>query len=432
MNKQPHILTAFNHLVSILFIHQGNNIMKKILFLLICFSIASAYSQIAGYSDFEIVESIPIETTLDNPDIRNAHEVWLEMINGAKKSLDIEQFYISNQAGEPLDDIIGMVVVAATRGVKVRIIVDARMYKTYPETVDSLKKLKNIAARLIDFGKFAGGIQHAKFFIVDGKQIFLGSQNFDWRALKHIHEIGIRIKHKNAVKIYQDIFNLDWKLAGKNDPDIIKSVLKTKKYSTPFRLLEGENDTLIFFPTESPKGLIPDSTLWDERNIIALIDGAAKEVVLQFLSYSPISRDKSSYDVLNDAFQRAAKRGVKVKMIVSDWEKGTRSVEYLKKLAQVPNIEVKFSSIPEWSGGYVSFARVEHCKIIAADGQKCWIGTSNAEKSYFYTSRNLGVIVKNKKIAGIIQRVFMKSWDGLYTELIKQDVEYQPRQHGEK
>ena len=28
-------------------------------------------------------------------DIRNTLEVWLEMINGARKSLDIEQFYIS-------------------------------------------------------------------------------------------------------------------------------------------------------------------------------------------------------------------------------------------------------------------------------------------------------------------------------------------------
>jgi hypothetical protein len=31
--------------------------------------------------DIELVESIPVETTLDNPDIRNTQEVWLEMIN---------------------------------------------------------------------------------------------------------------------------------------------------------------------------------------------------------------------------------------------------------------------------------------------------------------------------------------------------------------
>ncbi len=38
----------------------------------------------------ELVESTPVGTILDNADIRDAHEVWLEMIRGAQKSLDIE------------------------------------------------------------------------------------------------------------------------------------------------------------------------------------------------------------------------------------------------------------------------------------------------------------------------------------------------------
>ncbi|TLY29064.1 MAG: phospholipase, partial [Ignavibacteria bacterium] len=58
-----------------------------ILTLLLAASIA-AFGQVAGYPDFEIVESIPIETVLDNPDVRNTQEVWLEMINGARSSLD--------------------------------------------------------------------------------------------------------------------------------------------------------------------------------------------------------------------------------------------------------------------------------------------------------------------------------------------------------
>ena len=164
----------------------------------------SAQGDIAGHPEFELVESAPIETVLDNPDIRNTYEVWLEMINGAKKSLDIEQFYISNRAGEPLEDIIATIERAADRGVAVRIIAEAKFYKTYPETIERLRRNKNIEARLIDFGKIAGGIQHAKYFIVDGKSVFLGSQNFDWRALKHIHELGIRVRNAEAARIYLD------------------------------------------------------------------------------------------------------------------------------------------------------------------------------------------------------------------------------------
>ena len=401
--------------------------------------VISGFSQNVSYPDFEIVESVPIETNLDNPDIRNAHEVWLEMINGAKTSLDIEEFYISPQEGEPLDDILDAINAANKRGIKVRLLIDARMYKTYPEVVDNFKReelkmnnLPKVQARVIDFGKLAGGVQHAKYFIVDNEQVFLGSQNFDWRALKHIHELGVRIKNNIIVSFYANIFELDWNLSKQNDPAEIQNYLRPMSYAVPFRVIEAKDDTLTLFPTASPESLIADTALWDETNIVELIDGAKYEVMCQFLSYSPSSRDKSMYTILDDALRRAAKRGVKVKMIVSDWGKATEAEKYLKDLSQVPNIEVKFSDIPEWSGGYVSFARVEHCKYLVIDSAKCWLGTANWEKSYFYYTRNVGIVAWNKKITNILRNIFLKSWNGPYTELIKPEIEYKARRHEEK
>jgi phosphatidylserine/phosphatidylglycerophosphate/cardiolipin synthase-like enzyme len=130
--------------------------------------------------------------------------------------------------------------------------------------------------------------------------------------------------------------------------------------------------------------------------------------------------------------KNAAQRGVRVRMIVSDWAKGSSAVEGLKSLAAVPNLEVAFTSIPEWSGGYVSFARVEHCKVIIADSEKFWLGTSNHSKSYFYTSRNFGVICTGRQLAGILTRIFDKSWNSPYKQLITQDGVYKPREHGER
>jgi phosphatidylserine/phosphatidylglycerophosphate/cardiolipin synthase-like enzyme len=167
--------------------------------------------------------------------------VWLEMIDGAQTSLDIEQFYISNQAGEPLEDIIAAIERAAQRGVTVRIISESKFYKTYPETIDRLNKQSHVFTRLIDFGKLAGGIQHAKFFIVDGRSIYLGSQNFDWRSLKHIHELGIRIAHAAAVRMYHDIFELDWTLSAINDRSAIASVLTHTSYKAPYRSIRGKS-----------------------------------------------------------------------------------------------------------------------------------------------------------------------------------------------
>ena len=127
---------------------RGNS-MKTHLFVVAIYICLTTYcvGQNVGSSDFELVESVPIETNLDNPDIRNTLEVWLEMINGAKKSLDIEQFYISNKPGEPLEEVLGAIIAASERGVNVRIIVDAGMYKTYPQSVDSLNRRKNKIGR---------------------------------------------------------------------------------------------------------------------------------------------------------------------------------------------------------------------------------------------------------------------------------------------
>ncbi|HTK83034.1 MAG TPA: phospholipase D-like domain-containing protein [Bacteroidota bacterium] len=404
--------------------------MKNLLFVILTLvSCCCLYGQAA--SNFEIVESTPIGTILDNPDIRNAHEVWLEMINGAKTSLDIEQFYISPQQGEPLDDVLSAIVEAGKRGVVVRLMVDSRMYKTYPKTADSLGTQKNITMRVIEIAKLAGGIQHAKYFLVDHEEAFVGSQNFDWRALKHIHELGARIRNHDVAQFYQHIFDLDWQLAEKNDPALIPATLHHESNHFPAWTLGAEGDTVWMYPTASPKSLLPDTARWDEPNILELIGSARSEVVLQFLSYSTTGRDKSRYDSLDTALRKAASRGVKVKLIASDWEKGSPGDAPLKSLSQVPNIEVRFSVIPEWSGGYISFARVEHCKYICVDGAAFWLGTSNAEKSYFYTTRNLGVIVKNAKLAGTMKKIFYKSWDGPYMEPVKADVDYKPRKHGE-
>ena len=208
--------------------------------------------------DIEIVESIPVGTALDNPEIRNTREVWLEMIGGAGQTLDLEEYYISNEPGKMLEDILAAIFSAADRGVKVRVLVDARMYRTYPESVDKLSRRRNVEARRIDFGAIAGGMQHAKYFIVDGKEVFVGSQNFDWRALEHIHELGLRIRHEGIINIYRDVFMMDWTLAEKK-ADLTASTVGQQSYAVPFRVYDGISDSLIFFPTFSPRNWIPDS-----------------------------------------------------------------------------------------------------------------------------------------------------------------------------
>ncbi len=406
--------------------------MKKIL--LAAFVVFSPwlYTQSNGSPDIEIVESTPIGTSLDNPDIRNTQEVWLEMIGSAHQSLDFEEYYVSNEPGRLLESVLAAIYRAADRGVRVRLIADSRMYKTYPESVDSLGHHINIETRLINFGAIAGGIQHSKYFIVDGKEVFVGSQNFDWRSLEHIHELGLLINNKEIAEVYRDIFDLDWQLASDTAKSKKTISFLHKQYRMPIHITAKGGGEAIIAPTCSPIGYIPDSTLWDERAILDLINGAKQTLTLQFLSYSTRVWGGGTYTVIDEAIRSAAKRGVNVRMIISDWEKGSPSVNILKELSALPNIEVAFTAIPEWSGGYISYARVEHCKYIVADDTTFWLGTANCEKSYFYTTRNLGVVGKSPVLAGTLSRIFLKSWNSPYKEEITQNGDYKPREHGEK
>jgi phosphatidylserine/phosphatidylglycerophosphate/cardiolipin synthase-like enzyme len=405
--------------------------MKK-LSLALLLLIARIYVPAAPAPDIEIVESIPVGTSLDNPEIRNTQGVWLEMIGRARKTLDLEEYYISNEPGKQLEAVLIAIESAAGRGVKVRVTVDARMYKTYPESVDRLAQRRNIEVRRIDFGAIAGGVQHAKYFIVDGKEVFVGSQNFDWRSLEHIHELGLRINDSQIAAAYGDIFDLDWQLASLTHEAIKTFALTKKTYRTPIHVAGSEGEVAVLFPTFSPLNYIPDPSLWDEKALVDLIDGSQQSLTLQFLTYSRADRQAGRYAAIDDAVRRAAKRGVKVRMIVSDWEKGSPEVSALKDLAIVPNIEVAFTVIPEWSGGYIPFARVEHCKYVVADGAKFWLGTSNCEKSYFYNTRNVGIICTSPKLAGTLSKIFFKSWNSPYKELITHTGIYAPREHGEK
>jgi phosphatidylserine/phosphatidylglycerophosphate/cardiolipin synthase-like enzyme len=401
--------------------------MKSVRFTIAFLIVMLLTSVCALAQDMEIIESIPIGTSLDNPGIRDAKDVWLEMINAAHRTLDLEHFYVSNETGSALEKVLTAIVAAADRGVQVRLIVDARMYRTYPVSVDSLGKHRNCESRVIDFGKVAGGVQHAKYFIVDGKEVFVGSQNFDWRSLEQIHELGLRVRNVAFAQAYGSVFEADWKLANGED---VRFDGGTKIPSIRVALHMG--DTAVVSPTFSPKDWIPDSTLWDERVTIDLLDGAQHTIVLQFLAYSTSVRKGNAYTLVDDALRRAARRGVKIRMIVADWEKGTSSEASLKSLSTEQNIELAFSCIPESARGYIPFARVEHCKYIVVDDSRFWLGTANCERGYYYGTRNLGVVCSSTTLSRQLSAIFEKSWHSPYRESISADVKYSPRIHGEQ
>jgi phosphatidylserine/phosphatidylglycerophosphate/cardiolipin synthase-like enzyme len=384
-----------------------------------------------------LVETRPIETALGNPALPSTLGTWMKLFEGAQKTIDIEQFYLSTWPHEPMDDVIDALGAAAKRGVRVRLLLDAGMVRTYPRAADSLAKVPGFAVRLVDYRRIAGGVQHAKFFLVDGETVFLGSQNFDWRALKHIHELGVRIRDRRVTADFQQVFELDWAMGTPvgQAPDTTR-VARAEQAphapgTLPYRIVQAPGDTVLLWPSWSPRRFVPDTTLWDQDMIVRTLDRARHEIVLQFLSYSLGDR-RLRDETLDLALRRAAARGVRVRLIVSDWETGSSGLKAMQALARVPGIEVRMSTVPEWSGGYIPFARVEHCKYVVADTLWSWVGTSNWSPDYFHSSRNLAVTMMNRPLARDARAIFETSWRAPGTAPLAPDSTYTPKARGEE
>lgn len=363
----------------------------------------------AALPAFELVESFPIETSLDHPDIRDAHRVWVELIDGARTSLDIAEFYASNQAGSRLEAVVRAVERAAARGVRVRFLADAGFVDTYPETLARLAGRRGIAVRHYRGKDLAGGILHAKYFVVDGAVAFLGSQNFDWRSLTHIQELGLVARDAGVVRALADTFATDWALAGGARRDF-----RVRPPRGGYRFGRGVTAAL------SPRGWLPVEALWDLPQLVALIDGAERSVHVQLLSYH------DDVPELEEALRRAGERGVKVRLLVADWSKRAGRIEVVQALERLPGVDVAMMVIPPASSGFIPFARVSHAKYLVADGRRLWLGTSNWGRDYFHDSRNVGVVIDDARLAGRVDRYFETAWTSRYAERVDPAATYQP------
>jgi phosphatidylserine/phosphatidylglycerophosphate/cardiolipin synthase-like enzyme len=359
----------------------------------------------------ELVESAPVETTLDHADLRDAADVWPALVDGARRTLDVAQFYASEATGEAarasrLAPVVAAIGRAAARGVRVRFLADASFAGKYPDT---LARLRDAGATVLtlDVGKFAGGVLHAKYFVVDGVESFLGSQNFDWRALAHIQEVGVRVRSDAFAGALLDVFEADWALASGAPPP------GGRARRPPAAAATGEAFELV----ASPRGWLPDERSWDLPALERLLDGAARAVDLQLLTYSVKNRDGGTFVALDDALRRAGARGVRVRLLVSHWaaKPGGEARRSLEALARAPGVEVRVLTVPPWSGGDVPFARVAHAKYLVVDGGRgAWVGTSNWEGDYFLRSRNVGVVVRGGALGGRLAGVFEDGWAGPY------------------
>ncbi|KTC36942.1 phospholipase, partial [Pseudomonas sp. ABAC21] len=320
---------------------------------------------------FELVHTVPVDTELATPDVRQPGPVWIELFDGAQTRIDIGQFYAANHPGSVMDTVIEHLEAAGKRGVKIRFLLEEKGLKlSQASTLERLRAIPNLTLRVLPYGQLSGGIIHAKYMVVDGKQAFVGSQNFDWRSLEHIHETGLRISDANVVGQVQAIFDQDWQAQaalGAHAP-------------VPLPVAGEAPARTGNYLVASPQRYNPPGVGDSELELPRLLGEAKNEVRVQLLDYAPLSygpdKTRPYYAVIDNAVRAAAARGVSIKLMVSDWNTDALELPYLKSLAVLPNVEVKIVTLPQAKQGFIPYARVIHSKTMEIDGHVAWVGTS--------------------------------------------------------
>jgi phosphatidylserine/phosphatidylglycerophosphate/cardiolipin synthase-like enzyme len=371
---------------------------------------------------FELVQTAPVETPLHSDDLRNPAQVWSELFDNAKHEIVIGQFYAVIKPGSVFEKVVEHLEAAGKRGVKIRFLLDQKgVGLSEKPTIERLKAIPNMDFRILDVNKLTGnGIIHAKYLVVDGATAYIGSQNFDWRSFEHIHETGLRITDPKVVAQVQAIFNQDWNAQTLISQGKPVPVLNT----TPVAPDIHQNTFLL----ASPQQYNPAGVGNSEAGLPALLAEAKNEVRIQLLDYAPLSYGPKGtrpyYAVIDNAVRSAANRGVKVKLMVSNWNLENPAQVYLKSLAILPNVEIRVVTLPVASTGFIPFARVIHSKTMVIDNQIAWVGTSNWSGGYMDLSRNLEVVMRNEKMAQRLAALHEQTWSSAYAQPLDINKQY--------
>lgn len=363
-----------------------------------------------------LVQTFPVETDLLTPGIPEAHTVWLQAIKAARREIRIEQFYVANRAGSRLEPILQALEQQGRAGIKIKVLLDQTMIQNDQPSFDRLKAIPHAEVRIYPLKRLTNGIVHAKTITVDGEWLYIGSHNMDWRALEHIHEMGVTAHNRALTAQLNEVFDIDWEIARSGKLPEAKTGPRAPVPADGQPQLVGSPPELL------PRGMTPAL-----EALLDLIQSAQSSIEIQLMDYSihTYSQPQQQWHVIDDALRAAATRGVQVRLLVSDWNTAGPGLDTLKALA-LNGVDVYVCTIPQSSQGFHPYSRVIHSKYMVVDGRHFWLGTSNWGHGYFLGSRNVELIFRNSTLASQGQEIFANVLRQPFTQKVRSDSRFPP------
>lgn len=406
--------------------HRPSRRHGKLTLLVLCLTVVpAAFAGTApppSASRFDWVESVPEGTSYGLTDTARTAPTWLTMVNGAKDHIDIAAFYLTNPPGGALSPVVDALIAQGKKGVKINLLVDSSFMHESQPSIDALAHSPGITIRQMPVKDITGGVLHVKFMEVDGRDVFVGSQNWDWRAIQHIHEVGVRIVEPRVGATFQAEFEHLWHLAEKPADARLAAPLVPAPSVEPVTLLspvviDSASGPSTVFPAFSPEAMQPAWLTAEAPALVQLFAQARQKIRIQVMTLSAFKDfgPKGYWSALDNAIRDAAARGVSVQIIVADWALRGKDLAYLQSLAVLPGIEVRYSTVPAAASGPIPYARVEHAKYMLVDDELGFVGTGNWSWSYFESTVDASLFIHGP-LARPLGRIFDTDWNGPYVK----------------
>uniref|UniRef100_A0A673LX12 Phospholipase D family member 4 n=1 Tax=Sinocyclocheilus rhinocerous TaxID=307959 RepID=A0A673LX12_9TELE len=341
----------------------------------------------------------------------NLFEAWKDLLSSASKQIDVASFYWC-LTGEDIS---------------VNSSSDTPVPSTLTRSLDC-----RVQIRRVNFGRLTKGILHSKFWIVDGKHVYIGSANMDWRALTQVKELGVVIYNSSALAAdLQKIFQSYWVTGRSNAsiPDPWPSDYDTDINEERPLLLNLSGVESKAYITASPPVFCPDSRTRDLDAILSAIRGAQDFIHVAVMEFYPASKffhHHGYWPVIEDALKRSAvDRNVSVCLLVSCGRETDpavwpfiRSLDALHSPSDNINIAVRVFVIPAGNQSHIPYSRVNHNKYLVTD-KVAYVGTSNWSADYFNTTAGVALVLSQDASGSSfhqqLRAVFDRDWSSRYS-----------------
>ena len=440
------------------------------------------------------VESIP--TGMD--DLRGSEstaEALIRLVGAARATIDLTAMYWAlipnrdpggDEEGWTVDELAALgadrgdallaaLDAAAARGVRLRVIESPGFDGSVPESAAlGANHPEQVSIRQVHTPDWYGtGIMHQKIWVFDGRAVYLGSANMDWKSMTQVKEIGVVVEDSPdvAAEVGQ-YFDTWWDFAGLDAEGRTAEVFDTTNqvqrrvpsWSTlvpeaaradnpletkqaygqyPFEAplsagLGGEEGAVAL--SGAPAELCTGRRTFDQDMLTSTIADACSSVCISVMDFAPVSLYLAApvwWPPLVDGLLSAlSPRQLTVRLMVSEWEHtsgllapyldalaGTAQAAFAASGLSPGKLEIRRFRVPGWRstgprvGGqtprFPGHTRVNHTKYIVTD-RRINVGTSNMTYDYFSGTAGASFNATHPTLVAQLQAIFDRDWDSAY------------------